>query len=204
MAGEWGAWSDWSECSSTCGGGTRKRARLCNNPRPKHGGTPCSGCDEQHEDCSGTSRCSSLQEFSTWSPWVVLSEDLPATDGVRQQRYRVQCEATFSPAQLTANTRTEERVCSSAGVCHLNVPTEGTSERRPPWDDWTLASDDDEGSGGPWEPWSDWSACDRECGTGQQSRWRVCANDDCQGQSSQQRPCNKHSCRGTHTKIMLP
>merc|ERR1719494_1213049 len=36
-------WSDWSECSETCGGGTTKRYRFCTNPEPKYGGKTCKG-----------------------------------------------------------------------------------------------------------------------------------------------------------------
>ncbi|CAH1795922.1 unnamed protein product [Owenia fusiformis] len=42
--GAWGVWSDFTECSATCQGGTKSRARDCNNPTPI-GGAPCLGLD---------------------------------------------------------------------------------------------------------------------------------------------------------------
>ncbi|XP_029450146.1 thrombospondin-2 [Rhinatrema bivittatum] len=41
--GKWGPWSPWSTCTVTCGGGMRERSRLCNSPKPQHGGRKCTG-----------------------------------------------------------------------------------------------------------------------------------------------------------------
>jgi hypothetical protein len=48
--GKWGTytkWSEWGECSSSCGKGwkTKTRSRACNNPQPQYGGQPCKGDD---------------------------------------------------------------------------------------------------------------------------------------------------------------
>ncbi|ESO90274.1 hypothetical protein LOTGIDRAFT_123677, partial [Lottia gigantea] len=40
--GNWGEWSDFSNCSTTCDGGTQNRTRLCDNPEPSNDGATCS------------------------------------------------------------------------------------------------------------------------------------------------------------------
>ncbi|XP_078697589.1 adhesion G protein-coupled receptor B1-like [Branchiostoma floridae x Branchiostoma belcheri] len=43
VAGNWGAWMEWSRCTQRCGGGTRQRTRVCNNPAPEYAGQRCEG-----------------------------------------------------------------------------------------------------------------------------------------------------------------
>ena len=49
--GEWGCWGPYSECSATCGNGTKTRARKCNNPPPSGGGSSCIGDMEEIKTC---------------------------------------------------------------------------------------------------------------------------------------------------------
>ena len=57
--GAWSNWSSWSICSKSCGSGLKRRLRLCNNPAPNYGGTPCEGKSFEDETCNGL-LCSNL------------------------------------------------------------------------------------------------------------------------------------------------
>jgi len=50
--GGWSNWSSWSSCSYSCGGGTQKKVRLCNEPFAANGGLECSGQPEETRPCN--------------------------------------------------------------------------------------------------------------------------------------------------------
>ncbi|XP_056395554.1 LOW QUALITY PROTEIN: hemicentin-2 [Hyla sarda] len=49
--GGWTGWSSWSQCSASCGEGTRQRTRSCFSPPPQNGGKTCFGKDVETETC---------------------------------------------------------------------------------------------------------------------------------------------------------
>ena len=51
--GSWGDWSQWSDCSRTCGGvGSQARIRLCDSPSPSNGGADCPGKNAEFLQCN--------------------------------------------------------------------------------------------------------------------------------------------------------
>ncbi|XP_071951940.1 A disintegrin and metalloproteinase with thrombospondin motifs 3-like [Antedon mediterranea] len=50
--GGWNDWSDFSECSLSCGVGISTRERKCTNPEPKNGGKYCTGSNFEHKTCN--------------------------------------------------------------------------------------------------------------------------------------------------------
>lgn len=48
--GTWNQWTEWSLCSTTCGGGVRERFRSCT--RPDHGGQTCPGDSKETDQCN--------------------------------------------------------------------------------------------------------------------------------------------------------
>jgi len=49
--GGFGSWTKFGECSETCGEGSQLRTRMCNKPRPAHGGKTCSGSIVNRRSC---------------------------------------------------------------------------------------------------------------------------------------------------------
>lgn len=49
--GQWTQWDEWTDCSVTCGNGTKQRHRSCSNPQPDNGGMYCEGNDTDVEEC---------------------------------------------------------------------------------------------------------------------------------------------------------
>ena len=57
--GGWSEWSRFSGCSETCKGGVKTRTRLCNNPSPLNGGSPCPGEHFETLECNEEINCKS-------------------------------------------------------------------------------------------------------------------------------------------------
>ncbi len=52
--GGWGEWTEWDECTATCGGGFQTKLRFCVNPEPANGGSDCSdtNIDAMTQSCN--------------------------------------------------------------------------------------------------------------------------------------------------------
>lgn len=47
--GGYSPWSEWSECSKSCGWGYQSRERECNTPEPSRGGRDCTVLGDSNE-----------------------------------------------------------------------------------------------------------------------------------------------------------
>ncbi|XP_068570741.1 A disintegrin and metalloproteinase with thrombospondin motifs 2-like isoform X2 [Cebidichthys violaceus] len=71
--GTWGTWSEFGQCSRTCGGGVHFRTRDCDNPRPANGGRTCMGATHQFQMCD-TNECEDIysdpreEQCHAWDP----------------------------------------------------------------------------------------------------------------------------------------
>lgn len=61
--GHWGRWTSWGECNKECGGGEKRRTRVCDDPKPMNGGAVCEGESEQVVEC--LIKPCSLSEYSS-------------------------------------------------------------------------------------------------------------------------------------------
>lgn len=68
--GGWSAWSNWSECSATCGGGTQVATRTCDNPKPECSGKQCVGSNTKTQTCNiqPCETCEYISEVTAWGP----------------------------------------------------------------------------------------------------------------------------------------
>ena len=79
--GAWSNWSDWGNCSLSCGGGIQSRSRTCSNPAPSGSGADCVGINSDTQSCN-TQTCPSGSDgtedtdggWSSWSGWDTCSE----------------------------------------------------------------------------------------------------------------------------------
>jgi chondroitin sulfate proteoglycan 4 len=73
VSGEWSCWTDFGECSVTCGEGVRKRTRSCMLKGMNAEG--CEGPSESHEQCFVP--CQSMQNlgWDDWSEWSTCDKD---------------------------------------------------------------------------------------------------------------------------------
>jgi len=68
--GKWSEWTDWSQCTVSCGGGTSQRSRTCKPA--ENGGIDCVGDSVETRDCN-TQVCPKDGTWSDWSPWSQCS-----------------------------------------------------------------------------------------------------------------------------------
>ena len=55
--GRWSKWGSWSQCSKTCGQGTKMKSRRCNNPPQKGNGLKCQGVSRKTKKCIEKQTC---------------------------------------------------------------------------------------------------------------------------------------------------
>ena len=67
--GNWGPWTTYSSCTTTCGKGLQIRSRDCNNAEPAPGGLSCQGEFEEVQYCNEQISCLNkgiiLKHFAT-------------------------------------------------------------------------------------------------------------------------------------------
>lgn len=75
--GNWSKWDEWSQCSETCGNGTKSRKRYCTNPAPYNGGKFCTGNNTEVTHCN-VKECPGWFEFQGWNYKCTFSINIAA------------------------------------------------------------------------------------------------------------------------------
>eukprot|EP00931_Biecheleriopsis_adriatica_P096084 TRINITY_DN6972_c0_g1_i3.p1 TRINITY_DN6972_c0_g1~~TRINITY_DN6972_c0_g1_i3.p1 ORF type:complete len:1953 (-),score=306.09 TRINITY_DN6972_c0_g1_i3:279-6137(-) len=96
----WGQWDPWSDCSCSCGGGTKRRNRQV-AVSPKGGGMLCDVLDKSEAAPCNTISCESTCVDGVWGEWTSWSE-CSATCGFsfkwRHRAHEVQANSCGKPA----------------------------------------------------------------------------------------------------------
>ncbi|XP_061425150.1 LOW QUALITY PROTEIN: adhesion G protein-coupled receptor B3-like [Lethenteron reissneri] len=212
-------WSEWSQCSTTCGEGSQVRTWAC---------VPnlCNGTLREQRICNNSAVCPVHGTWEEWTPWSLCS--LTCGRGLRTR------ERTCNEPQYGGNhcdgPKNQSKVCSIA-LC----PVDGKWTK---WSNWTPCSvscangtqqrsRECEGPiyggaecrgqwtekqecyirvcpvDGQWMSWGQWNECPVTCGRGERRRIRVCHgpfNDGkmCDGLSSETKTCAEAKCPAPH------
>ncbi|KYN21402.1 PREDICTED: spondin-1 isoform X3 [Trachymyrmex cornetzi] len=187
-------WGEWSECSVTCGKGTKLRQRHFRNEAAATANkcsTPLTdrrACyNTKNPYCVNNGRDDGLLEsekceLTEWSSWSACSSS--CSDGIkirsrnfRQKKYRKQCRAVANGPQLQQSINCENQPCDGEDteeVRRLNHLDNDDED-----EDYTGEMAD--GNGQEWlqtcladryTEWSTWSLCTASCGPGIKMRSR--------------------------------
>jgi len=208
-------WTEWSQCSKSCGSGDTFRTRTCIEPR--NGGLPCNEELNQQSQCN-THAC---KIDGVWKPWTSWVCSVTCGSGV-EQRHR-ECNGPFNGGDNCIGDTHQSRMCQAAST---TCPIDAIEESWGTWSSCSAAC----GQGvqvskrtcippqfggmacGPLEknqtclvrycpvngvplPWSSWGLCSVSCGSGTHSRTRQCSVPQHGGLS-----CNAHL---TETKTCI-
>ncbi|XP_076800719.1 uncharacterized protein LOC143445480 isoform X3 [Clavelina lepadiformis] len=188
------SWSEWSQCSTSCGGGEKTRQRPCNEG---NGGKV--GCTEpviERRECSSEvcplepNKC--VDRMSTRS--CVQYKEKGACN---QEPIDILCNATcgFCSNDPPAgnNTSTGNEVCEDQHERCTNWTERGFC--RQTYSNYMKANCPKScGLCDVWLQWSGWSLCNATCNGGVQSRNRTCAIDKCVGETTEMTTCNTFQC----------
>ncbi|XP_071138998.1 A disintegrin and metalloproteinase with thrombospondin motifs adt-1-like isoform X4 [Mytilus edulis] len=225
--GNWGSWSDWTICSSSCDSGHQTRSRICNEPAPSSNGAHCNGKSFEVLNCS-IARCTVNGNWGSWSDWTICSS---SCDAGHQTRSRICNNPVPSSNGAYCNGKSFEVLnCSIAkctvdgswggwsmwsdcnatcdgGVqkrtrtCNNPYPSAGGSPCSGMADQILICAESDCPVLGAWSEWGVWSLCSTSCGSGNRTRNRLCENpppsnggEYCNGKTLDSDTCNTHEC----------
>ncbi|XP_052284771.1 SCO-spondin-like isoform X2 [Dreissena polymorpha] len=170
--GIWSAWSNYTECTVTCGGGTRARLRNCDYSPGFPRGDPCKGPNNETQQCNNNP-CPVDGKLSAWGSWDTCSKS--CANGT-QSRHRT-CD--YSPPGAPHG-----KPCSDS----LDETIRCHTEKCP--------------IAGHWSNWTNFTTCTLTCAGGTHTRNRTCIFDDpgaphlseCFGNTTDTDACNTQSC----------
>lgn len=183
-------WSDWSECSVTCGRGLRTRQRML-----KSDPTECSEELEQTEKCM-LPECPIDCMVSEWSEWSECNKSCGKGHTIRTRMIKLEPQFGGNPCPETI-----QRKKCKIRKCRPKAKEErgGGGNRRRRGKQGQDASVEDQ-QGCRMQGWGSWSDCSKPCGGGIQERFntvkkrpRAAQPANCKDRK-EIRACNVHPC----------
>ncbi|XP_061163025.1 A disintegrin and metalloproteinase with thrombospondin motifs adt-1-like [Saccostrea echinata] len=193
-------WTQWSDCSETCGSGKRQRYRDCNNPVPAYGGRMCSGEFIEEDDCKVVN-CPINGGFSHWGTWSVCSktcgeglmfrqrycdDPVPAYDGLNCSGNFVEyvlCHTSPCLVHGQFGSWEEWSSCSSTCLggtqsrvrkCYHSYPCNGDHNCTCVFSESKSCNSYKCPIDGKFGEWASWTDCTVSCGGGKKTRTRLC------------------------------
>ncbi|CAC5410844.1 HMCN [Mytilus coruscus] len=225
--GNWGYWSTWSSCNSTCGPGTRKRTRRCDTPFPAFGGSSCTGDSKKSQTCAGSS-CPVNGNWGSWSDWTICSSScdsgyqtrsrlcnnpVPSLNGaycngksfgvLNCSIARCSVDGSWGGWSMWSecNATCDGGVQKRTRYCNNPYPSAGGSACSGMADQILICAEINCPVIGAWSEWGVWSLCSTSCGSGNRTRSRLCDNPPpsygggyCNGNNLDLDTCNTHEC----------
>eukprot|EP00434_Breviolum_minutum_P031701 symbB.v1.2.028035.t1/scaffold2927.1/size67078/2 len=141
----WGEWEDWSDCTSTCGGGIQRRNRII-VVSPQNGGRLCEPKDKYEVSACSTHSCNECVDgrWSSWGSWGKCSSECSPAYRVR---HRNVAQHPNSCGKSATGVEDEYELCQGLPSCEADQ-------------DCALSG------------WKEWSDCSSKC-FGVQERQRV-------------------------------
>ncbi|XP_076457727.1 uncharacterized protein LOC143291640 isoform X2 [Babylonia areolata] len=200
--GSWNPWAAWSECSASCGVGSRERVRTCTGPNEC--GRQCVGTPREQTGCYAGD-CCVQGVWGAWAPWSTCSVTC-GSGGVKERSRRCDSPAPNWCGKVCPGDSSESVSCNCQ-PCPCEPDTWGR------WSAWSSCSvtcgrgqrsrsrmcvespgnspcrqgcgrgehhqmepcEEEHCCEPPiWGQWASWSSCSVTCGQGQRRRSRPC------------------------------
>lgn len=123
-----GDWSQWSQCSMTCGKGSQTRLRGIRNG-PAYGGKDCDPKLNETRTCAESLPCPIHCQWSLWEAWSTCSR---SCNGGTYTRQRVEQVPASHGGRSCSGSADEDGVCNVQG-CPVDC-------KWVPWSDWGSCS----------------------------------------------------------------
>ena len=172
--GGYSNWTEFTNCTKTCGNGTKTRSRSCSNPLPQYGGRNCSklGPDIETVECN-THHCPIDGNYTTWTSWTACSST--CGNGERQRSRRcAKPPPQFGGKNCSRFGRAIQVIDCYLVPCPIN---------------------------GGYSSWTSFTVCTKLCNNGTRQRTRMCNSPppqyggrNCSGPDEEVELCNQHPC----------